>query len=155
MENKNVLKEIDIKNCACWYFDDIINGTDIYFSDIFLEEKLYENISVYEILYKISMGPKPLRIRFDKVDGFIMVLDGKIKHFVLLDYELFDKLCDKISYKLKYNFLPILFNIEKISTFDNVIILMKSIVNKNKNNYYYNVFLEKSSYKDKSNAQYF
>ena len=99
------------------------------------------------------MGPKPF-IRFDKVDGFIMVLDSKIKHFVLLDYGLFDKLCDKISYKLKYNFLPILFNIEKISTFDNVIILMKSIVNKNKNNYY-NVFLEKSSYKDKSDAQYF
>ena len=99
------------------------------------------------------MGPKPF-IRFDKVDGFIMVLDSKIKHFVLLDYGLFDKLCDKISYKLKYNFLPILFNIEKISTFDNVIILMKSIVNKNKNNYY-NVFLEKSSYKDKSNAKYF
>ena len=101
------------------------------------------------------MGPKPLRIRFDKVDGFIMALDGRIKHFILLDYGLFDKLCDKISYKLKYNFLPVLFNIEKISTFDNVIMLMKSIVNKNKNNDYYNVFLEKSSYKDKSDAQYF
>ena len=101
------------------------------------------------------MGPKPLRIRFNKVDGFIMVLDSKNKHFVLLDYELFDKLCDKISYKLKYNFLPTLFNIEKISTFDNVIILMNSIINKNRNNYYYNVFLEKSSYKDKSDAQYF
>ena len=43
------------------------------------------------------MGPKPVRIRFDKVDAFI--LDSKIKHFVLLDYGLFDKLCDKISYK--------------------------------------------------------
>ena len=31
MENKNELKEIDIKNLACYYSDDIINGTDINF----------------------------------------------------------------------------------------------------------------------------
>ena len=34
-------------------------------------------------------------------------------------------------------------------TFDNVIILIKSVVNKNKNEYYYNIFFEKGSYKDK------
>ena len=34
-------------------------------------------------------------------------------------------------------------------TFQNVIILIKSVVNKNKNKYYYNIFLEKGSYKDK------
>ena len=27
-----------------------------------------------------------------------MVLDGKIKHLVLFDYGLFDKICDKIKY---------------------------------------------------------
>ena len=27
MESKNELKEIDIKNRVCYYFDDIINGT--------------------------------------------------------------------------------------------------------------------------------
>ena len=32
------------------------------------------------------MGPKPLRIRFDKIGEFIMVLNGKIKHLVLFDY---------------------------------------------------------------------
>ena len=26
-----------------------------------------------------TTGPKPLRIRFDKIDRFIIVLDGKIK----------------------------------------------------------------------------
>ena len=51
---KNELKKIDIKNCACYYFDDIINGTNINYSDILLDEKLYENISVYGILYKNS-----------------------------------------------------------------------------------------------------
>ena len=34
-------------------------------------------------------------------------------------------------------------------TFHNVIILIKSVVNKNENKYYYNIFFEKSSYKDK------
>ena len=41
MESKNELKEIDIKNCTCYYFDDIIMGIDIYYSDILLQEKLY------------------------------------------------------------------------------------------------------------------
>ena len=44
------------------------------------------------------MVPKPFRIRFDKTDGFIMVLDGKIKQLVLFDYGLFDKICNKIKY---------------------------------------------------------
>ena len=29
MESKNKLKEIDIKNLVCYYFDDIINDNDI------------------------------------------------------------------------------------------------------------------------------
>ena len=44
---------------------------------------------------------------------------------------------------------------EKIMTFHNVIILIKSVVNKNSNNYYYKILLEKISYKDKSNTEYF
>ena len=34
-------------------------------------------------------------------------------------------------------------------TFHNVIILTKLVVNKNKNKYYYNIFLQKGWYKDK------
>ena len=34
-------------------------------------------------------------------------------------------------------------------------ILIKSVIDKNKNQYYYNIFLGKSSYKDKSNTKYF
>ena len=40
-----------------------------------------------------------------------------------------------------YNSLPI----ENILTFHNVIILIKSVVNENKNNYYLNTFLENGS----------
>ena len=60
MKSKYKLKEIDIKNPVCYYFDDIFNGTDINSSDILLDRKLYENISVYDISYKTSVGPKPL-----------------------------------------------------------------------------------------------
>ena len=38
-------------------------------------------------------------------------------------------------------------------TFHNVIILIKSVVSKNKNDYYYNIFLEKGLYKE-SNTRY-
>ena len=44
-----------------------------------------------------------------------------------------------------FNSLPI----EKIMTFHNVVILIKSAVNENKNNCYY-MFLEKWSYENKS-----
>ena len=50
-----------------------------------------------------------------------------------------------------YNSLPI----EKILTFHNVIKLINLVVNKDRNNYYYNIFLEKGSYKDKSDTWYF
>ena len=46
MKSENELKETDIKNRVCYYFDDIINGTKINFSNILLNKKLYENISV-------------------------------------------------------------------------------------------------------------
>ena len=49
-----------------------------------------------------------------------------------------------------YNSLPI----EKILTFHNVIILIKSVAHEKKINYC-NVFLEKGPYKDKSNTKYF
>ena len=40
-------------------------------------------------------------------------------------------------------------------TCHNVIILIKAVVNKYQNNYYYNIFLEKGSYKEKSNTENF
>ena len=40
-------------------------------------------------------------------------------------------------------------------TFCNDVILIKLVVNKNKNNYYYNIFLQKGSYQDKSSTKNF
>ena len=95
MERKDELKEIDIKNRTCYHFDDIITNRDIYSVDILLHEKIDDNFSVYDISYKSLMGPKPLEIRFDKIDEFIRILDGKTKHLVLFDYGLFNKICVK------------------------------------------------------------
>ena len=94
-----------------------------------------------------------------------------MRYLVLFDYGWLDKLCGRIEYLIvekgditdsinhnfgriiidSYNSLPI----EKILTFCNVIILIKLVINKNKKEYYYNIFLEKGLYKDKSNACYF
>ena len=84
-----------------------------------------------------------------KIDGFLISLDGKMKHLVLFDYGLLDKICEKINYLISesgitnsinhnfgkiridsYNSLPI----EKILIFHNVIMLIKAVVNKNKKN---------------------
>ena len=43
MDSNNELKEIDIKNCSCYYFDDII-----------IDEKSYKNILVYNMISYIT-----------------------------------------------------------------------------------------------------
>ena len=116
-------------------------------------------------MYKTPTGPKPFRIRFDKIDEFIIFLDGKIKHLILFAFGLFNEICDEIKYLVSkksgiknsvnhnfgkirtdfYNSLPI----KNILTFHDVITLIKSVVNKNKNKYYYDIFLEKGLHKDK------
>ena len=67
----NESKKVRIKNRACYYFDDIIKLEDFDIDQILLDEKSHQNISIYDIKYKILIDPKPFRIRFDKTDGFI------------------------------------------------------------------------------------
>ena len=45
--------------------------------------------------------------------------------------------------------------LDKTNTFRKVMMLTKSVWNKDKNSYYYNTFLEKGLYKDKSDRRYF
>ena len=95
------------------------------------------------------MGAKPLRISFDKIDGFIKI-HNKIRYLVLFDYVIVIKL-GKIKYLLieksgiadsiNHNFGKIRIDsfdslpIEKILPF-HVIILLKSVADKYKNEYY-------------------
>ena len=60
-----------MKNCTFYYFDDIIKFEDFGLDNILIDEKSNENILVYNILQKTLVGAKPLRIRFNKIDGFI------------------------------------------------------------------------------------
>ena len=74
MESNYELKEINIKNCACSYFNDIIKIEDFDFDNILLHEKWYENILVYNISYKLLIDTTALHIRFNKIDLFIWSL---------------------------------------------------------------------------------
>ena len=58
MGNNQELKEINIKNCTCYYFNDL------------MKFKL-----LCSILYKTMIGVKLLRIMFNKVSAFMKVFD--------------------------------------------------------------------------------
>ena len=70
----NELNKVRINNRICYYFDDIVKFEDFNFDNVLIEEKSYENISIYDISHRILIGAKPLRIRFNKIDEFINVI---------------------------------------------------------------------------------
>ena len=51
-------------------------------------------------IQNFATGAKPLRITFDKTDGFIKIHD-KIRYLVLFDYSYSDKVCYKIRYLIR------------------------------------------------------
>ena len=101
-----------------------------------------------------------MTVRFDKVDRFIRIYDGT-RYSALFSPEKYDVINDKIRYLLKsaityvisHNYATIKINsyeplpIDKILTLHNVIILIKSVFDKDQNHYCYNIFLQKCSYK--------
>ena len=116
------------------------------------------------------MGAKPLRIRFHKTNGFMKIYGG-IRYLVLHGYKRYNVIFDRVRYHIReksgitdsincnfgriridlHDSLPI----EKRLTFHNVVILIKSVANQNKNEDYRNIFLKIGSHKDKSNTQHF
>ena len=100
---------------------------------------------IYNISHITLIDPEPLRIRFDKIDGFISIYDGT-RYLALLGSEKYDAIYDRIRYltSLKsnithnssyyfvkievasYDSLPI----EKILTLHNVIMRIKSVLKK-------------------------
>ena len=51
MVSNDELKEIDIKSCICYFFDDIIRNENFDFHYILLHKKSYKNILIYEIWF--------------------------------------------------------------------------------------------------------
>ena len=154
-------KKVCIKNCMCYYFDSIIKLEDFDLDNILIEEKSHENVLIYDISYKTLIGSKPLHIRFNKTDGIRRINDGT-QYLTLFGTKKYDAIYNRIRCLLNlkssityifshyftkikvdsYDSLPT----DKILTLHNVIILIKLVPNKDKNHYYYKIFLEKFSY---------
>ena len=145
---------------------------DINLDNILIDEKWCKNILVYNISYKFLIWAKPLPIKFDKSNGFIIVYDrfsylalfGVEKYHFIYNKITFLKgvksgIADVISYyyaKLEVD-LSYSLSLEKTLTFHNFMILIKSVFNKDWSDYY-NIFLEKGSNelsKNKNNIQFF
>ena len=114
---------------------------------ILLDEKSYENILVYNILYKTLIGAKPLRIRCDKSNGFIKAYDTT-RYLVLFGAKTYNR--SRYLKSQKKVVLHMLFLIimqeSKIKTLGkalilhNAILLIKLVFKKNENHYYYKLW---------------
>ena len=98
-------------------------------------------------IYKTLIGSKPLRIRFNKMNGIIRIYDGT-RHLILFDTKKHDAIYGRIRYliSLKSNTLYMFshyfaklkvdsydsFPIEETLILHNVIIFIKSVLNKDK-----------------------
>ena len=109
-------------------------------------------------------------IRFSKTDVYIRIYNGT-RYLTLFGSEKYDAIYDRIKYLMSlksgithifshyfakfkvdsYDSLPI----EKRLTLHNLIILIKSVLNKDKNYCYHKIFLEKCSQLTKNNHKIF
>ena len=137
-----------------YYFNSIVKLEDFDLGNISLGKKSHRNILIYDISYKTLIDSKPLRIRFDIINEFIRIYDGT-RYLTLFGSEQNDAIYNRIRLSLKsgityifshysvkikvdsYDSLPI----EKLLTLHNVIIQMKSVLNKDKNHYYYKILI--------------
>ena len=54
----------------------MIKLEDFDIGNILIDEKSHESAMIFDIWNNTLIDPKPLRIRFDKMDGFIRIYDG-------------------------------------------------------------------------------
>ena len=73
----NKVKDIDIRNCTYYFFNDIINIKNFDPNNIKIDEKSYKNILIYYVGYAMIKDSKyikiysvnPLYLIFKKVNG--------------------------------------------------------------------------------------
>ena len=58
MEKTNEIKNVN-ESCICYYFGGKNKIEDFLFNNTFLDEKSYENILIYDVMYKTLIGTKP------------------------------------------------------------------------------------------------
>ena len=76
MASNNESKETHIKRHTYYYFDNIVNISDIDLDNILLDQKSYDKTSIYDVTYRTPCGAKPLCFIFHKVSGYIRKNDG-------------------------------------------------------------------------------
>ena len=159
-DSNDELKEIYIKICRCYYFDNTIKIKYFNLDNILIDGKSDKNMLVYNISCKTLIDAKTLRVRFDKIDGITSVYK-RTRYLILFGGEEYDFIHNRIryftgvksgtTYVISQNYAKIKVDscdslaLEKARTFHNAIILIKSVFNKGKNIYYCSVFLEKAS----------
>ena len=87
----NKVKDIDIKNCTYYFFDDIIKLKNFDSSNIKIDEESYKNILIYYIGYVTIKDSKyikinsvnPLYLIFNKVNGYFEEINGS-KYLMLV-----------------------------------------------------------------------
>ena len=67
----------------------MIKIEDFDFDNVLLHKKSFGNILIYDISNKTLIGGKILRVKYDKVDGFVRVYDGT-RYLVLFGPEKYD-----------------------------------------------------------------
>ena len=165
----NEFKRVFIKNRTCYYFDDIIKFEDFGFDNILLAENPCKSILINNVSYKTLIGAKPLRVISDKVDGFVRDYD-RTKYLVLFIPKNNNAIFDRIKYfipscvtyvdtsdyvKIKIDSDDAL-RLEKhffSLTMHNLVILIKSVFNKQLNQYYCKTFSRKCSYQLAKNKE--
>ena len=87
----------------------MIKLEDFDLDNIIIDEKSHENILIYDVSYKILIDSKPLRITFNKINGFIKIYDGT-KYLTLLGSQKYDTMIIKYRRSLKSGIAYILYH---------------------------------------------
>ena len=142
MGSNNELKETDVNVHILLFWLHNISG--LVLDDILVDEKSYENFVIDDVAQKIPYSAKPLRIIFEKVDGYIRKYD-RTKYLGLFHSDrimLKSNILGVYAYKymkVKINSDDNFFS-EKTKNIHNVVILVKSVFNKN--HYHYQAFYQ-------------
>ena len=112
------------------------------------------------------IGAKPLRIKINKINGLIRAYYGT-RYLALLGPKEYNLIFNRIicllgvksgiTYVISHFCTKIKVDscdslpLERKLAFHNIIITIKSVFNKNKNNYFFNVFLQNGSYETPKN----
>ena len=172
----NKVKDIDIKNHTCYFFDDIINIKNIDPNNIKIDEKSYRKILIYyngyvtikNLKYVKINSVNPLYLIFNKVNAYFEEANGnnyltlvptnesdkKIKNYKELWIKIRDlfRSVTKNSDDYDENYLKIKFNLDnelplnKMIEIPTMAIVVGAVFHEN-NKYYPHVFLDECLYK--------